>query len=275
MYPDGLIKINGEEYVTLYGLCIIVGIICCIFTLRFLGKKMNVNNKFIDSVETLAYFAIFIGLISATLFQGLYNFIDGKGFSLNGGLTFIGGLIGGVVSFIGAYLIFRKKFTGRISDILPIAPACIVVAHGFGRIGCFFAGCCGGIKTDSWLGIQFPGDSFKTYPTQLFEAIFLFILFVVFFILVWKKKFRYSFPVYLLSYGVWRFLIEFIRGDYRGALIKGISPSQLWSIVMVVLAVPLYFFLKYLYKCRDKELLEIKEKEQEENAETLEIQNNI
>ena len=269
MYPDGLIKINGNEYLTLYGVCIIIGVICCIMVLKFLGKKMNVNSKFIDNVETLAYLAIFMGLISGVVFQGFYNFLDGDGFSLSGGITFIGGLIGGVVTFVGVYLIFRKKFPGRISDILPIAPACIVVAHGFGRIGCFFAGCCGGIKTDSWLGIQFPGYSYKIYPTQLFEAIFLFILFAIFFILVWKKKFKYAFPIYLFSYGIWRFLIEFIRGDDRGAFVKGVTPSQFWSIVMVVLAVPLFFFLKYLYKERDKELLVLSQSE-DNKAEAVE-----
>jgi len=254
MYSDGLIKINGKSYVTLYGLCIAIGIVACIFVLRFLGKKLKLDKKFIDAVETTAYAAILIGFLSAAVFQGFYNWLDGEEFSLTGGITFLGGLIGGVVTFLVIYVIFRKKLTGRVTDILPIAPACITVAHAFGRLGCFFAGCCGGIRTDSWLGIQFPGYSYKVYPTQLFEAIFLFILTALLFILVYKKNFKYTFVIYLAGYGLWRFLLEFIRGDDRGEFIGNISPSQFWSLLMILLSVPVFFLIKYLTTKREKEL---------------------
>ncbi len=258
MYPDGLIEINGKSYITLYGVCIAIGIVLCIMTLRFLGKKTKVDHKFLDIVETIAYAAILIGFFVAAVFQGFYNWLDGGKFTLTGGITFLGGLIGGVGTFLIIYVIVRKKATGRITDILPIAPACILIAHALGRIGCFFAGCCGGIKTDSWLGIQFPGDLYKVYPTQLFEAIFLLVLFGIIFYLVYKKNFKYTFVIYLASYGVWRFLLEFIRGDDRGQFIGNISPSQFWSLLMVILSIPMFFLLKYLNNLRAKELINAK-----------------
>lgn len=141
MFPDGLLKIGGKDYLTLYGICIAIGIVLCIITLHFLGKKLNLDKKFVSNVETIAYGAILVGLFSSALFQGIYNWIDGRGFSLTGGITFIGGLIGGVVAFITIYFIFRKTLTGKFVDVLYVAPACILVAHGLGRIGCFFAGC--------------------------------------------------------------------------------------------------------------------------------------
>lgn len=247
MFPDGLIKIGDKEYLSFYGLFIAIGILCCMFTLHFLGKRQGLSKIFRDYIETIAYAAIVIGFVFAALFQGFYNFLDGKEFSLTGGITFLGGLIGGVVSFLSIYFVIRKKIPGKVTNILPIAPCCIIVAHAFGRIGCFFAGCCGGIRTDSWLGVQFPGDAYKTYPTQLFEAAFLFLLYGVLFYLIWKKNFKYSFVVYLGAYGLWRFLLEFIRGDERGSFIGNISPSQFWSLLMIVLSVPVFFLLKYLY----------------------------
>ena len=51
--------------------------------------------------------------------------------------------------------------------------------------------------------------------------------------------------VYLISYGIWRFVIEYFRGDYRGSLIPGLSPSQFWSIVMVIGGVAIFFLYKY------------------------------
>lgn len=35
-----------------------------------------------------------------------------------------------------------------------------------------------------------------------------------------------------MAYGVWRFLLEFIRGDHRGSFVEFLSPSQFWSIVL-------------------------------------------
>ena len=142
MYPKRLI---AGEYVTLYGICIAIGVLLCIYCLRYFGKKTNVDRKFLDFVELLGYCAIALGFLSAWLFQTFYHFIEtGTWDWKQTGITFIGGLIGGVGTFLLVYFFMRKKLTGKIVDILPIAPICITVAHAFGRIGCFFAGCCGG-----------------------------------------------------------------------------------------------------------------------------------
>lgn len=247
-------------YVNLYGISIAVGILICIFVLRFLGKKQKVDSKFLDFVETLGYAVILIGFFSAALFQAVYDYIEKGTFDLFGsGLTFIGGLIGGAGSFILIYYFMRKKLTGKIVDILPIAPACIAIAHAFGRLGCFFAGCCGGRLAQEgdlfyFLAVNFPSTAQQPglrYPTQLFECVFLLILFAVIFILVYKKSFKYGFVIYLASYGVWRFFIEILRGDDRGSFVPGLTPSQFWSIIMVVGAVPVYFLIKYLLRERN------------------------
>ena len=258
MYSKPLIG----DFVTLYGICIAIGILVCIVVLRWLGKKTNVDKKFLDFVETTAYVAILLGFLFAKLFQAVYDFIDsGKFDFMNAGVIFIGGLIGGAGTFIVIYMIFRKKLTGRIVDVLPIVPCCITVAHAFGRIGCFFAGCCGGRKAVEgdffyFLAMKFPEEGL-VYPTQLFEAFFLFVLFGVLLLLVLKKNFKYGFSIYLGAYGIWRFFLEFLRDDYRGEFIPGLTPSQFWSIIMVLGAVPVYFLIKYLLKIRNKSKEEI------------------
>ena len=67
-------------------------------------------------------------------------------------------------------------------------------------------------------------------------------------ILVLKKRFKLILPIYLASYGVWRFFIEFARDDYRGSFIGNLSPSQSLSILLVVLAVPAFFILRHFVK---------------------------
>ena len=126
-------------------------------------------------------------------------------------------------------------------------PCCITVAHAFGRIGCFFAGCCYGRETDSVLGVHFKYVSGNRLPTQLFEAAFLFLLFAVLTLLVLKWKCPYTMSVYLVAYGIFRFIIEFFRGDDRGQIFGGaLSPSQVGSIVYLLLGIGWFFLHRYL-----------------------------
>ena len=76
-----------------------------------------------------------------------------------------------------------------------------------------------------------------------------------------KKDFKHNLSVYLIAYGIFRFLIEFLRDDTRGGLIPGLSPSQFWSIVMVVAGVGVYFLSEYFYKKRAKELQQLQTQE--------------
>ena len=272
MYPY---KIWGIFY--LYGLMIAVGILACFGLLTLCCKKFKIQEKFVDFVYINGVAAIALGFGAAALFQATYNYIENpaEGFKFEG-ITFIGGLIGGIVAFLGGYAIFRKRYTSRVTDILSIAPCCILIAHAFGRIGCLFAGCCHGPLTDAWYGIvqhqiTVGGvyyESAKVVPTQLFEAIFLFALFAICFILLWKKKFRYNLSVYLIAYGIFRFCIEYLRADNRGSFIPGVSPSQFWSILMVVSGVGLIFLMRWLFKKRDEELALAAATEQAEEAES-------
>ena len=255
MLPD---KIFGLFY--MYGLMIAVGLLACFAVLFHYGKKRQVEEKFIDFVFYNAIVAILVGFGSAALFQATYNYIENpsKGFNLKGGITFIGGLIGGIISFLVGYAIFRKKFQTRLVDGISLYPCCIIIAHAFGRVGCFFAGCCHGVETDSFLGVHFPNVPGKVHPTQLYEAIFLFALFAICYLLFWKKNFKHNLSVYLIAYGIFRFLIEYLRGDDRGELLGAISPSQFWSLMMIVSGVAVYFLLEWLYKRRKMELALLK-----------------
>ncbi|MCQ2385331.1 MAG: prolipoprotein diacylglyceryl transferase [Clostridia bacterium] len=235
--------------VRLYGIMIAVGVLCAFGVLYLYGKKLKISEKLLDFVFYDGVASILLGFLSATLFQSVYNYLENPeaGFSF-GGMTFIGGLIGGAAVFLAAYFVLRKKLGIRLTDVLSVIPCSIVIAHGFGRIGCFFAGCCYGKPTDSFLGVQFPNHAVKVHPTQLYEAAFLFLLFALFSFLVLKKGFRQNLSLYLVLYGVFRFLIEYVRGDDRGQFIGIFSPSQFWSVFMVAIGIGLYFALEAFFK---------------------------
>lgn len=252
MLPDPLF-LN----VHMYGIMIGLGLLACFLVLFYFFKKKDIEPKFTDFVFYNAIASIAVGFGAAALFQAFYNYLENpaEGFKLSGGITFIGGLIGGAACFLIVYFIFRKKYKSSLTDILSIVPCCILIAHAFGRIGCFFAGCCHGVETDSFLGVKFPGLANPVHPTQLYEAAFLFIMFGICAYLVLKKDFKHNMSVYLIAYGVFRFLIEYIRGDDRGAFLTNLSPSQFWSIVMIVGGVVLFICFERILKARKENAL--------------------
>ena len=93
----------------------------------------------------------------------------------------------------------------------------------------------------------------KRIPTQLFEAIFLFLLAIVLTILLIKLANRHTAAIYMVSYGIFRFLIEFIRDDDRGSLGSSVlSPSQLISIVLVVAGILLLVLYHTVFKKKEE-----------------------
>ena len=265
MYPNELFNIFGLS-IDLYSICFLLGIIACFIYTYLAMKKCGYSPTAVDTILIIGIFAILVGILSAVFFQAIYNLIAGKGFTFQG-MTFIGGLIGGVASFLGIYYLYVYVINPRLKEksffksdmnkgvwyLLRIAPISITIAHAFGRVGCFFAGCCYGRPTDSFLGVIFPkgseaaikfGYGVPVLPTQLFEAIFLFVLSAVMIVLLFKFHFKYNMPLYLVGYGIWRFVIEYFRADYRGSFIPGLSPSQFWSIVMVILGIAIFFIYR-------------------------------
>lgn len=236
--------------VHMYGIMIAVGVLFCFGVLYGYAKRLKLNEKLADFVFYDGVLSILVGFGAAALFQAVYNYIEHpeKGFHLDGGITFIGGLIGGAGCFLLVYLFFRRRLPDRLWAILPVIPCCITVAHGFGRVGCFFAGCCYGKESDCIFAVKFPGMSHAVHPTQLYEAVFLFLLFALLSYLLLRHRFAYTMSVYLVAYGVFRFLIEFLRGDDRGTFIGTLSPSQFWSLLMVVAGVLVYFWQKHAEK---------------------------
>lgn len=276
MYPKLFSLFGGKVTIYTYSVCIAVGLIIGAVIFRLLSKRLKMSDKAYDFYSFLSILTVVVGFISAYVFQDLYNVMAGKGsnivndtknlfagkgFKMSGGITFMGGLIGGVGFFILVtflYTIPRKNRSVRdefplVSDIASVV---ILVAHGFGRIGCFFGGCCYGKVTDSPFGINYPVDGVwqVRYPTQLFEALFCFIAFAVFMLLILKTEKRgYMIALYAAVYSVFRFFIEFLRDDYRGGANIGISPSQVQSLVLIVVAAA-YILVKMLWWDQRKNL---------------------
>lgn len=244
MYPYPIIF--GIDLYTVF-LCI--GIIGAILVFRLYSDRIKMNWRVQNFCILVAFVSIVVGYLSAVLFQAFYD-IESRGAFIideSTGATFYGGLIGGAGCFIGLYFgighfLFKDKLhLASFFSLADIAAASIAIAHGFGRIGCLMAGCCHGAITDAWYSIYMPAISAKAVPIQLYEALFLFALFGFFTFRVLTRR-SCNLPLYMLLYGIWRFVIEFFRSDDRGStLVSFLSPSQFIALLMIIGSVALFF----------------------------------
>lgn len=249
MYPNEIIF--GLD---LYGIMIALGIILCMLTYRKLADLALFEARLQNFTLFTTIFSVALGYGSAVLTQAFYNMMKTGVFKIanDTGATFYGGLIGGAATFILIYFVvgrfvfkdgYHKRMFVATSDIAAVS---ITLAHAFGRLGCFFAGCCHGKPTTAWYGVTMNGV--KVVPTQLFESAFLFVLFGLLLLRYLDGKSKLL-PTYMVSYGVWRFAIEFSRGDERGAtIVPFLSPSQLTAIILIIGGIVLYFIYKKLEK---------------------------
>lgn len=165
-----------------------------------------------------------------------------------GGLIFYGGLIGAALG-MAVFALVRKEPLLAMADFTVSG---LPLGHALGRVGCFINGCCYGLPTGSGWGVQYPADSeawqrFGTvhlHPAQVYEAAFNLLLYGV---LLWffprKKKNGEVLALYLMTYPVARFLLEFIRGDPR-LLWFGLTVAQEISLALFVVGVALGFVLR-------------------------------
>ncbi len=171
-----------------------------------------------------------------------------------GGLMFYGGLILATIVF-GCWCAFKRENPIAVGDLLCVA---IPIGHAFGRIGCFFYGCCYGKQSASSFAVSFPRGSPAWYeqlnlgqissaaqqslpvlPTQLFEAAANAALFAVLF--MFYRRFRGgTAALYLVGYAAIRFSMEYLRGDPRAA-VGPFSISQTISLALLVVGVALAF----------------------------------
>ena len=143
-----------------------------------------------------------------------------------------------VAGLAGAYLAVEatKKILGirvKTGDTfaLPLALALAV-----GRWGCFFNGCCFGVPTTLPWGISFPqknGAWVRCHPTQIYESLFHFAMACVLLELMRQGALkRQRLKLYLICYGVYRFLTEFIRPEEEWLL--GLTAYQWGALGLVI-----------------------------------------
>ena len=239
MFPD-LIDL-GFLHLKTYGACMAVGFLVCWHLIERLSGRKDLSN--------LILMLMICGVVGSRIAYVIEHW--SSEFAANplsvvrvdqGGLMFYGGFILATVAFF-SWCIVRREHPLALADLLA---AVVPLGHAFGRIGCFFYGCCYGRDSGAWCAVTFPAGSpswfehgrraVSVLPTQLFEAAALLVLFAAL-MWLWRRKDRglgLIFGVYMIGYAVIRFGIEYLRGDPRAA-VGPFSISQAISLGLAVL----------------------------------------
>ena len=244
------IKIANRE-IGIYTIMAAIGFAASmIFITRVLKKKTKDDTNYII-IYLLSIIGLLIGghlLYAITNMHFIINVIKNAGSidsfhklfhvlgTIFGGNVFYGGLIGGLITG----MLLTKKFKVDKALLADVTAMVIPLFHGFGRIGCFLAGCCYGIE--SKIGFVYHhsenalANGVSRFPIQLVESGCNFILFFILYRLYKKDNHKgYLLHIYFYAYPAIRFIDEFFRGDsYRGFLF-GLSTSQIISILLIII----------------------------------------
>lgn len=251
MYPV-LFQIGRLE-IRAYGVLLAIAFFSGLYVSLKRARTKNVNT---DPIYTFFYLLIITSLMGARLFYVIFHLEEFEGRWLYtfwpvqedgtigiGGLMILGGVITGFLTGV-IYFKVKKLDFFLYSDV--IAPA-IALGIFFGRLGCFFNGCCFGEICHAPWGVSFPPNSpagaqmgnALIHPTQLYESFFNLLLF---FIMLWmEKKFRFVkeikgslFGIFLIGYGIERFIVDFYRYyEEQMFILPGLDVNQLISLMMI------------------------------------------
>ncbi|MCF8720871.1 prolipoprotein diacylglyceryl transferase [Nitrospina gracilis] len=227
-----------------YGLLVATGFFVGIVLAAKQGQKDGLDSA---RILDLCFYLLIASILGGRL---LYVVVEYRYFIANplemlkfwkGGLVYYGGLMAAVAT---AWY-FMRKFDlpfWKTADVL--APS-IAIGQAIGRWGCFFAGCCYGVRTDAPWAITFTNPqslaplNVPLHPTQIYLSL---NALVIFFILLWVQKRKRFDGQVLLTYGILysigRFIIEFYRGDDRGYAVPDmLSTSQFIGLFILGLSI--------------------------------------
>lgn len=235
MYPV-LFRI-GDFEVTSFGVLVAAGALVGIW---IFGRELKRSGLPANGVDA-AVAGVIGGLIGAKLlwtleFSGEAPIADLL-FS-RGGLSWFGGLIGGVGT--GLWMLRRRRIPA-VGALAAATPA-LAIGHAIGRIGCFMVGDDYGRPSDLPWAVAFPEGlpptSVPVHPTQLYEAVAL--VGAAWLLIRWRREGAADALVlgrYLVLAGSIRFAIEFVRVNLR--VLGPLTLAHLISLSLVAAGVAL------------------------------------
>jgi phosphatidylglycerol:prolipoprotein diacylglycerol transferase len=213
VYPT-LFRIGTFE-ITSFGVMVAIGALVGIW---LFGRELA-RSGLPEDAANAAVAGVLGGLLGAKLLWTAEHLGEAPALSLllsRGGMSWFGGLVGGVVAGL---IVMRRQRLPIVRTLAAATPA-LAVGHAIGRIGCFLVGDDYGRPSDLPWAVAFPQGlpptTDRVHPTQLYEMAALFVLAAV--LIAWRRRGVPDGVVlgrYLLIAGAIRFAIEFVRVNVR------------------------------------------------------------
>lgn len=242
----------GPLTIRMYGLFVAIGMLIGLQYVVVMGRKKNIPDTLIMD---MGFWSVVAGLVGARL---MYVLLNWRYYAANlfdivkiweGGLVYYGGVIAGILAAV--FFLRRHREIGLWAVFDLVAPG-LALGHFFGRIGCFFAGCCYGAPCELPWSVTFSDPASlaplnaQLHPTQLYEAIGTAAIFVILHLFSRRSpRAGYVTAAYLALYGIVRFSLEYFRGDDRGAFLAGFSPGQVISLILILSAAVIFTIKKH------------------------------
>lgn len=190
-----------------------------IYTLAYWFSKCERILKL--SVEKTFLLALFFEIACAIC--AIAMSVVEAGFQIQNATTY---RLYGLMFFMPLFCVLFAKIRGidksSLFDVLAVA---VMLRLIIGRIDCFFGGCC--------RGILLPGSAHLRWPIRELEICYYVVLVFVSVKKMPAKNFRGKcYPIYLTTYGIFRFVVEWVREEYVGQI--GIfHTAHLWSLLAI------------------------------------------
>ncbi len=252
------IQIFGVE-IYYYAICIVLGLLLATCLATLLMNRRNVSR---DAVLLCFIVAVPCAILGARLYSCVSEGLPIEDwFSLssirNGGLSIMGGILGGVIGMVILCLIKRWNILRLTDCIAPVFP----LAQAIGRWGNYFnQEVYGGIVESETLQF-FPVSVFIEdtgewhYAFFFYESVINFVWFIVLFLIAWnmlKKPNGLITALFFAFYGVVRAVMEPLRDpnfQYGGGV--EINSSLVASYVLIGLGVAMIVALLVVNKLRE------------------------
>ena len=238
----------GSIKIYYYSVMILIGVILGTIIILKEGKKFNISK---EKLSDLLFYTVIIGIIGARIYYCIFNI---KYYTniidiikvWEGGLAIHGGIIAGAIFLI----IYTRKKELPTLKILDICVPGLLIGQALGRWGNFFNGEAHGPATTltHLQNLHIPQFVIKgmningTYyiPTFFYESMWCLLGLLIILLIRRLKNIKIGqiTSVYLIWYGIGRFVIESYRTD--SLMMNTLKQAQIISILMILIGIILF-----------------------------------
>ncbi len=245
----------GPVAIRWYGLMYVIGFVLLMLLGRYRIKQQPLSGWTLREMDDLLFYGVLGTILGGRLGYVLFYKLDYylthplEIFAVwQGGMSFHGGFLGVIFAMLLFARRYRKHWFAVTDFVAPLVPQGLF----FGRLGNFINAELPGRPSDVPWAMKFPQvDDLARHPSQLYEAA---LEGIALFVILWLFSARPR-PLgavsglFLLGYGVFRFIVEFTRqpDDFLGLLLFKLSMGQWLSLPMIAGGIAM---LVYAYRAK-------------------------